>query len=895
MAAPQRRRVFISYARKDGARLATALQQDLQRDHDVWLDTNRIAGGASWTVEIEDAIDRCDVLLALLSSGSYVSDICRAEQLRALRRGKQVIPLLVEPAEDRPLHLETAHYRDFTRRPPGPEQLRQLRKDIRAGRVAAVLSGKFRKTYVTAPPLPRNYVERPEALANLRRAVILDEPGPSIALTALRGMGGIGKTILAQALSHDEAVQQAFPDGIAWTTVGKDGASHLTARMQEVRRALGDQPDPSETEIQCTNRYRTLLGEKAALVIVDDIWRTSDIEPFLAESRRSRLLFTTRDGAIAAATGAAEHQADLLTPGQARALLARWTGCAEEALPAEAGDLVRECGRLPLGLSMIGAMLRGKPPAYWGHVLGLLRKADLAKILAQFPFYPHTDLLRAIQVSVDALAESERRRYLALGVLLDDMPAPLAIQQTLWRVDAGEALETAEQFVSLSLAQRDAEGAGIRLHDLQMDYARAEHPDPGALELIHEAVRLSAHVIERDPGQFASQVVGRLLGERDSPAIGRFTEEIAAGAPCPWIQPLHPAPHPPRTELVRTLAGHSSSVSGVAVTADGKRAVSASSDETLKVWDLESGRAPRTLEGHSSRVHGVAATADGKRAVSASRDKTLKVWDLESGRALRTLEGHSSRVKGVAVTADGKRAVSASGDRTLKVWDLESGGALRTLAGHSDEVFGVAVTADGKRAVSASGDHTLKVWDVESGGALRALEGHSGSVNAVAVAADGKRAVSASDDRTLKVWDLESGGALRTLEGHSSGVIGVAVTADGKRAVSASLDHTLKVWDLESGGALRTLEGHSFAVRGVAVTADGKRAVSASDDRTLKVRDLESGLPVASFHCDAPAESCAFAGDRKLVAGDAAGRIYFLQLVEHPANAEVSGKLCNVR
>ncbi len=714
MVEPPRQRIFTSYARKDAARLATFLQQNLEVDHDVWLDTRRIEAGASWTVEIEKAIDHCDILLALLTPGSYASDICRAEQLRALRRGKRVIPLLAESGAVRPLHLETANYRDFTQYPPSPEQLRQLRDDIRTGRDAAVLPEKFRTTYVTAPPLPRNYIERPDALASLRSAILLEEPGPSIALTALRGMGGIGKTILAQALSHDEVVQQAFPDGIAWTTMGRDVSLNLTARMQEVRRALRDEPLPTETEIQCTNRYRTLLADKAALVIVDDIWRTADIEPFLAESRRSRLLFTTRDGAIAAATGAVEHVADLLTPEQARALVARWAGCSPDALPAEADDLVRECGRLPLALSMIGAMLRGKPPAYWGHVLGLLRHADLAKIHAQFPFYPHADMLRAIQVSVDALEATARRRYVAMAVLLDDMPAAPATQQTLWGVDAGEALETAEQFVALSLAERDAEGSGIRLHDLQLDYVRAQYPDRTALELIHGAVRLSAHVIERDPSQFASQVVGRLLPHCDDPAFSRFTAEIAAAAPRPWLRPLHPALHPPGTALVRTLEGHSAVAEGVAVTPDGKRAVSASVDQTLKVWDLESGHALRTLKGHSAVVEGVAVTPDGKRAVSASSDQTLKVWDLESGRALRTLEGHSDRVTGVAVTADGKRAVSASADNTLKVWDLETGGELRTLKGQSGFVRGVAVTGDGKRAVSASLDKTLKVWDLET-------------------------------------------------------------------------------------------------------------------------------------------------------------------------------------
>ena len=109
-------------------------------------------------------------------------------------------------------------------------------------------------------------------------------------------------------------------------------------------------------------------------------------------------------------------------------------------------------------------------------------------------------------------------------------------------------------------------------------------------------------------------------------------------------------------------------------------------DSTLKVWDLQSGAELHTLSGHAGWVSAVAVTPDGRRAVSASADYTLKVWDLASGRELHTLRGHAHGVNAVAVTADGRRAVSASCDSTLKVWDLPSGRELHTLSGHGGEV-----------------------------------------------------------------------------------------------------------------------------------------------------------------------------------------------------------------
>ena len=154
----------------------------------------------------------------------------------------------------------------------------------------------------------------------------------------------------------------------------------------------------------------------------------------------------------------------------------------------------------------------------------------------------------------------------------------------------------------------------------------------------------------------------------------------------------------------------------------------------MRVWDLATGQA-RTLEGHGGWVLAVAVTPDGRTAVSGSRDGTVRVWDLASGQA-RTLEGHGGWVIAVAVTPDGRTAVSGSTDGTVRVWDLASGQA-RTLEGHGGAVDAVAVTADGRTAVSGSEyGMVVQVWDLTTGKA-RTLAGHGGWVNAVAVTPDG--------------------------------------------------------------------------------------------------------------------------------------------------------------
>ncbi|MEH2282922.1 MAG: ribosome assembly protein 4, partial [Nostoc sp.] len=122
-----------------------------------------------------------------------------------------------------------------------------------------------------------------------------------------------------------------------------------------------------------------------------------------------------------------------------------------------------------------------------------------------------------------------------------------------------------------------------------------------------------------------------------------------------------------------------------------------------------------TLEGHSSEVRSVVFSPDGQRLASASSDNTIKLWDVATGKAVQTLTGHSARVNSVVFSPDGQRLASASDDKTIKLWDVATGKAVQTLTGHSNLVNSVVFSPDGQRLASASDDNTIKLWDVATG------------------------------------------------------------------------------------------------------------------------------------------------------------------------------------
>ena len=331
---------------------------------------------------------------------------------------------------------------------------------------------------------------------------------------------------------------------------------------------------------------------------------------------------------------------------------------------------------------------------------------------------------------------------------------------------------------------------------------------------------------------------------------------------------------------LRVFEGHTDSVWSVAFSADEKYALSGSADRTMRLWEVESGRGLRIFKGHTNSIWSVAFSTDGKSALSGSADNALRLWDVESGRALRVFDGHTASVLSVAFSVDGKSALSGSADKTLRLWDLQRGFALRIFEGHTDSVWSVAFSVDGERALSGSADKTLRLWDLDNNRALGVFGGKT-IVWSVALSADGKRALSCFADDGLRLWDVESGRDLRVFKGHTDKVLSVAFNADGNLALSGSADKTLLLWHVESGHALDVFEGHTDTVLSVAFSVDGKRALSGSADKTMRLWHVESGRALRVFegHTDTVL-SVAFSADGKRALSGSADKTMRLWDVE---------------
>lgn len=211
--------------------------------------------------------------------------------------------------------------------------------------------------------------------------------------------------------------------------------------------------------------------------------------------------------------------------------------------------------------------------------------------------------------------------------------------------------------------------------------------------------------------------------------------------------------------------------------------------------------------GHKDPVWSLAFSPDGTMLASGpgdmvdTTDTSIILWDVATGRELRRFRGHSTGVTALAFSPDGRMLASAQwvyGE--VKVWDVETGKQLLTLS-HDYSVYAVVFSPDGEllatggRGPSWTGE--VRLWNVLTGQQISVFKGHTREVHTLAFSPDGRLLASGADDATVKLWMVETGW-VRTLRGHENPVVSVVFSPDGKRLISSDL-RSLIIWDVDNG------------------------------------------------------------------------------------------------
>jgi WD40 repeat protein len=317
---------------------------------------------------------------------------------------------------------------------------------------------------------------------------------------------------------------------------------------------------------------------------------------------------------------------------------------------------------------------------------------------------------------------------------------------------------------------------------------------------------------------------------------------------------------------VDVLVGHGEAVGQIAFSGDDCVLASHSVDGTVKLWELRSEMQPPSFGrgAHKDWVPSVVFMPGGRQLLSVCGDKHLRLWDWKTGALRQTIPCRESP-EHAALSPDGKTlAVAYDYQGGIGLWDVATWTETRQLHGHTAAVSCVAFSTDGQLLASTSEDGSARVWDLASGRQLTEFRRHVGQVSWIQFHPSEKLVASGGEDGTVRIWDPLTGEERNRIPAHPTRVTCLAFSPNGRWLASANTDRerpdastSIQVFDTRTWECRRTLSGHVRSIWFLAFSPDNSRLVSTGEDNSVRVWDPEYGRLLLSLKGHADDVRCA--------------------------------------
>eukprot|EP00736_Rhodelphis_marinus_P008818 Rmarinus@m.21807 len=270
------------------------------------------------------------------------------------------------------------------------------------------------------------------------------------------------------------------------------------------------------------------------------------------------------------------------------------------------------------------------------------------------------------------------------------------------------------------------------------------------------------------------------------------------------------------TEVCR-LKGHSKSVRGCAFSGDGKSLVSASADQTVRLWDVTDPtdatkvRELHCWDDHKELISSCAFAPNNRWVASASSDAFCNVYDVRSKKKVAAVTNSLGKMCCCAFSPDSSMFICGGGGiKALEIFSTKDWTGLGVLRGHSDVIWGCSLSPDGSQILSCGGtlDKTIRVWDTETSLKCGTPPGHATICREVYWHPSGNKVLSCGDDRIVQLTRIDTGEVVMQLKHSTAKVSSAAISYDGKYIVGGGADTLLRLWDATTGELLHFVEEH---------------------------------------------------------------------------------------